>query len=115
GGGVLRLCGRRRRAVGREPAPGGVIARYEPPGGASPGALRYMPRRSHDARGFSADLLACAVQGAVGIHRDQGMLGDKWKLERSDDGAPGIDNPDQRGLLEALLPTPGGTLSLDKK
>ncbi|MGY0611186.1 DUF2207 domain-containing protein [Luteimonas sp. A501] len=113
--GLLLFCVRRWRKVGRDPAPGVVIARYEPPRGESPAALRYMTRRNHDARGFSADLLACAVQGAVGIHRDEGMLGDKWKLERSDDGAPGIDNPDQRGLLEALLPTPGATLTLDKK
>src|SRR5690606_34081572 len=112
---LLVFCVKRWHRIGRDPKPGVIIARYEPPRGESPAALRYMLRRSYDARGFSADLLACAVQGAVGIHRDQGMLGDKWKLERSDDGAPGIDNPDQRGLLEALLPTPGGTLSLDKK
>lgn len=111
---LLLFCTRRWHRVGRDPAPGVVIARYEPPRGESPAALRYMKRRSHDARCFSADLLDLAVHGAVAIHRDDALLGDKWRLARSDGAATRVDNADERRLLEALLPAPGATLELEK-
>ncbi|GHD64533.1 hypothetical protein GCM10007164_00340 [Luteimonas padinae] len=112
---LLAYCLKRWHRVGRDPRPGVVIARYEPPRGESPAALRYLVRRGHDARGFSADLLACAVQGAVHIHRDEGMLGDRWRLERGQAAAAAPDNADERRLLDALLPGPGATLALEKK
>ncbi len=112
---LLAWCLKRWHRVGRDPRPGVVIVRYEPPRGESPAALRYLVRRGHDARGFSADLLACAVQGAVHIHRDEGMLGDRWRLERGQAAAAAPDNADERRLLDALLPGPGATLALEKK
>ena len=46
---------RRWRQVGRDPAPGVVIARYSPPEGYSPAALRFIRRRSADTRCVTAD------------------------------------------------------------
>ena len=93
----------RWKRVGRDPAPGVVIARYEPPRGESPAALRYMVRRGYDTTCLSSDLLACAVQGAVHIDHGKGRLGDRWTLRRGEVPASGIANPDPRRLLEALL------------
>lgn len=93
----------RWKRVGRDPAPGVVIARYEPPRGESPAALRYMVRRGYDTTCLSSDLLACAVEGAVHIDHGKGRLGDRWTLRRGEVPASGIANPDPRRLLEALL------------
>ena len=110
---LLAFCLKRWHRVGRDPRPGVVIVRYEPPRGESAAALRYMMRRSHDARGFSADLLACAVHGAIDIHRQERASGDRWRLERRAEGSP-AGNADERRLLDALLPRPGATLTLGK-
>lgn len=112
---LLAYCLKRWRAVGRDPEPGVIIARYEPPRGESPGALRYMGRRGHDHICMSADLLACAVQGALHIDHDRGMLGDRWTLRRGDVPAADLANADQRRLLEALLPPSRPSLELGKE
>src|SRR5690606_17789121 len=69
-GGISAYCLARWRAVGRDPRPGVVIVRYAPPRGESPSALRYMVRRGYDTTCMSADLLDCAVQGAIDIERE---------------------------------------------
>ena len=114
--GLLALstfCLRRWHAVGRDPKPGVVITRYEPPRGESPAALRYMFRRSYDNTCMSADLLACAVKGALSIEHDERAFGDRWTLRRSGVPASAIGNPDERRLLEALLPPSRPRLELD--
>src|SRR5690606_3634282 len=51
----------------------------------SPAELRYMLRRTHDSTGFSADLLAAAVAGAVKIQRETRTLrSDRWTVHRAD-------------------------------
>ena len=86
---LLGYCVQRWRAVGRDPRPGTVIARYEAPEGYSPAALRYIQRMGHDARCMSSDLLALAVKGFVRIEREDGFLADSWKLVRtSGEGRP---------------------------
>lgn len=69
--------------VGRGPAPGAIIPRYEPPPGQTPGSLRFLRRMRYDMRCFSADLLALAVAGHVRIHHDMGRSSGKWKIERT--------------------------------
>ena len=104
--GLLALvvyCTRRWHAVGRDPRGGPIIARYEPPQGHSPAGLRYMKRMRYDARCFSSDLLALAVDGQVRIHRDQGFLKDQWKLERIPGVQMGDANDTQRALLGPLF------------
>ena len=80
---LLGFCARRWHRLGRDPRPGVVIARYDPPTGYSPAGLRYMRRMGYDTRCFSADLLSLAVAGNVDIQREKGLLKDDWELART--------------------------------
>ncbi|MCI4569327.1 DUF2207 domain-containing protein [Lysobacter sp. CFH 32150] len=101
--GLLVYCVRRWKDVGRDPRPGIIIARYDPPSGHSPAGLRYMRRMRYDNRCFSSDLLALAVDGQVRIHRDDGFLKDKWRLERLEGVKMAGATDTQRALLERLF------------
>ncbi|MDI1253941.1 DUF2207 domain-containing protein [Thermomonas sp.] len=90
---MLAFCLRRWNAIGRDPNPGIVIARYDPPQGYSPAALRFIKRMGHDNRCFSADVLALAVAGFLRIEREKAFLKDEWTLVRE----PG---PDVESLLQ---------------
>ncbi|HWS77807.1 MAG TPA: hypothetical protein VN205_05450, partial [Thermomonas sp.] len=79
---LVAYCLRRWRQVGRDPRAGVVIARYQPPAGHSPAALRFVQKMMHDTRCFSADLLDLAVRGHVRIEREKGLLRDQWTLTR---------------------------------
>ncbi|TWI00998.1 putative membrane protein DUF2207 [Luteimonas cucumeris] len=108
---LLVFCVRRWRKIGRDPKPGVIIARYEPPSGHSPAGLRYARKMTYDPRCFSADLLAMAVDGQLRIHRDKGFLSDDWQLQRIEGrGADSLSDP-QRVLLEKLF-ADGPTLEL---
>lgn len=101
--GLLVFCVRRWRRLGRDPRPGVIIARYDPPSGHSPAGLRYLRRMKYDARCFSSDLLAMAVDGQLRIHRKQGFLKDDWKLERiTGRGAATLTEP-EKALLGPLF------------
>lgn len=115
-GALLVFCLGRWRRVGRDPRPGVVIARYGPPASeSSPAALRYMVRRGYDSTCMSAELLACAVHGAVGIIRDERRVSsDRWTLERRDPPDPGAVTMDERRLLDRLLPPSRPRLELEK-
>jgi hypothetical protein len=71
---LLLFCARRWNRLGRDPKPGVIIARYDPPAGYSPAGLRFMQRMAYDTRCFSSDLLSLAVAGNVDIRRDTGLL-----------------------------------------
>ncbi|MEZ0472535.1 DUF2207 domain-containing protein [Luteimonas salinilitoris] len=108
---LLAYCIVRWRRIGRDPAAGTIIVRYEPPTGYSPAGLRYMKRMRHDSRAFTADLLACAVDGAVVIHRDKGLLSDSWRVERVADLEQAAA-PERTALLQQLLPRAGASLEM---
>lgn len=112
---LLVYCVRRWRAIGRDPRPGTIIVRYEPPEGYSPAELRSMARKGgYDNTTFSADLLAAAVDGALTIHRQgRALRSDRWTLERSESGTAGMasGSPPAR-LVERLLPAAGATIEL---
>ena len=110
---LLAFCVQRWHRVGRDPAPGVVIVRYEPPRGESPSALRYMLRRAYDTTCMSSELLACAVAGGVHIDHEARLMGDRWTLRRQDDARGGISGDGQR-LLDALLPAGRPELRLGK-
>ena len=94
---------RRWQRVGRDPAPGIVIARYAPPDGYSPAALRFVRRMGSDTRCVTADILALAVAGHVRIVRDKALLKDTWTLQRQP-RADGATLPaSQRALLDTLF------------
>ena len=99
---LLAFCLRRWQRLGRDPKPGVIIARYDPPAGYSPAGLRFMQRMSYDTRCFSADLLSLAVAGNVRIHREKGFLSDDWELEKTADATtPEIE--EQRTLQSHLF------------
>jgi uncharacterized membrane protein YgcG len=93
---LVVYCVARWRAVGRDPAAGTIIVRYDPPEGRSPAELRFLERRSYDTRCFTGDLLCAAVDGRVVIERkDRTLLKDLWRLERRDGPprAPALETP----------------------
>ena len=110
--GLCVFCVLRWRKVGRDPAGGTVIVRYNPPPKHSPAGLRYVTRMKYDKRCFSADLLASAVDGAVLIEREKRFLKDGWKLQRTgDDAANGT--AEQRVPLDTLFADGAAELQLD--
>jgi uncharacterized membrane protein YgcG len=114
---VLLLCYvvLRFRQVGRDPRPGVVIARYEPPAGRSPAELRFLKRRRYDTRCFTSDLLASAVEGSVRFEREKRfLLGDRWRLERTTNNVAGRF-PSVTTLIERLFPAGEDTIELARK
>ncbi len=98
----------RWRRVGRDPKPGPIVVTYDPPDALSPATLRYIEKNQVDTRAFSADVLALAVAGHVGIHRDGKLLGEDWRITRvHGDGA--LD-AGQQALLAELFKS-GDTLA----
>lgn len=59
-------------AVGRDPAPGVILALYEPPQDLSPAAMRYLLRMGYDNKTFSAAILDMAVRGYLTIQEQAG-------------------------------------------
>lgn len=109
---LLLYAIRRWHAVGRDPAAGTIIVRYDPPAGHTPAGLRYMRRMKYDNRCFSADLLAAAVAGAVRITRAKRLLGSKWTLAR-DAGPDAVHSAEERALLQRLFAGGREALELD--
>jgi len=93
---------RRWQEVGRDPAAGIIIARYEPPSDYSPAALRFIRRMGADTRCVTADLLVLAVRGLVTIEREKRLLKDEWSLHRTDIPATGL-SPSLQKLLTGLF------------
>ncbi len=117
---LVVYCLRRWHQVGRDPRPGVIIARYEPPEGWSPGDLRYLSRGlSYDMRTFTADLLHLAVAGKVRVHRDQRRLRqDRWHLERLagiQDSTGQAFNQAPAALFGTLLRKDGEVLELGQR
>jgi uncharacterized membrane protein YgcG len=108
---MIGYCVRRWQQVGRDPARGTVIARYEPPAGHTPAGLRFMRKMAYDPRCFSADVLAMAVDGHLRIERDKKLLKDDWRLEKLAAGEGGLD-ASQRSLLDKLFPRGSSRLDL---
>ncbi|MET0813688.1 MAG: DUF2207 domain-containing protein, partial [Pseudoxanthomonas sp.] len=99
---LLVFCIGRWRRLGRDPRPGVIITRYDPPAGHSPAGLRFMQRMGYDTRCFSSDLLSLAVAGMVSIHREKGLLSDDWELEKIEGGVP-LATVEQKALESNLF------------
>jgi uncharacterized membrane protein YgcG len=111
---MIVYCVREWSRVGRDPAKGIIIARYEPPASMSPATLRYMRRASYDMRCFSSDVLALAVAGCLRIVRDKGFFKDSWKLERTPDPGTRTTYDTQNKLLGSIFAS-DNELVLEKK
>jgi hypothetical protein len=59
-------------AVGRDPAPGVIMALYQPPQDLSPAAMRYLVRMGFDDKTFSSAILDMAVRGFLTIKEQAG-------------------------------------------
>ncbi len=78
-GGLLLVCGflyRRWDKIGRDPKPGPIFPRYEPPERFSPAAARFVDRMRADSRCFAAALLGLGARGYLKIdqHKDDFTL-----------------------------------------
>ena len=88
------------QGYGKDPAPGVIMTRYEPPDGFSPASLRYIDNMGYDNATMTTGVINLAVKGYLRID-----AGDEHhSLERTDPG----DNPPalaagERALLEALF------------
>jgi len=85
--------------VGRDPEPGVIIARYEPPPGYSPASMRYIAEMGYDNKCFTAAILNLAVKGYLTIEDDDG----EYSLART--GATVAMAPGERRLAAALFGT----------
>ncbi|HEU4618267.1 MAG TPA: DUF2207 domain-containing protein [Gammaproteobacteria bacterium] len=96
--GVLLYLSYAWSRAGRDPEPGVIFPRYEPPKGFAPGAVRYVARMGYDNKAFSAALIDLAVKGHVDIDESGGT----YTLRRRSAGE-GPATAAERALLEALF------------
>jgi hypothetical protein len=94
-------------AVGRDPPRTAIIARFSPPEGLSPAAVRYIRRMAFDGTGFAANLLDLGSHGVMTVTQELGMT----VLRRT--GTP-LETlpPDERVMAEYLFNMSGGTLTV---
>jgi hypothetical protein len=85
-------------SVGRDPARGHIVTRYEPPEGFSPAALGYLDHRGYEDSQRAAALVSLAVKGALRIEQ----TGSAWTLRRTGKSVADLP-PEEEALLEGLL------------
>lgn len=95
--------------VGRDPAKGVIIPRFEPPKGLSPAATRYVGNMSFDRNAFTAAVISLAIKGRLIIEED-----DKdFTLKRVPDAAQNTLTPGEEAVLKALLPDKFSSIEMD--
>jgi uncharacterized membrane protein YgcG len=87
-------------SVGRDPAPGPIMVRYEPPRGLSPARMRYLVRMGFDQKTFAITALSLAVKRFLTIRHD----GKFYTLVRNP-GANPVLTSEESALAKALLST----------
>jgi uncharacterized membrane protein YgcG len=86
--------------IGRDPPPGSIFPRYDPPEDFGPAELRSLRRMDTDRLGFTADVVDMAVRGFLQIH---GGGKDDWRLVREADARLDTLTPSQRALAARLF------------
>jgi hypothetical protein len=88
-------------AIGREPQPGAVVTRYQPPDGLSAAAVRYVVTTGSDGRSFAAVIAQLACRGCLRVEPENG----KYKLSRlmSDRAAEAKLAPEEQRVLAMLF------------
>ncbi len=99
---------------GRDPSPGIIVPRWEPPQGISPAIAAALMReageiRAEESRPFIAALLSLATKGFVSLKRDEAGRLSLRRLKPVDNSLP----PGERLILSELL-DPDAPLTLDK-
>ncbi len=85
-------------AVGRDPAPGVIMALYEPPADLSPAGMRYLVRKGFDDKTFAAAILDMAARGFLKISEKDGSF--TLALTGKDDR---ILTPDEKQIAANLF------------
>jgi len=60
------------RSHGKDPEPGVIFTRYEPPAGFSPASLRYVGHMGYDNKTMTAGVVSLAVKGYLRIEENDG-------------------------------------------
>jgi hypothetical protein len=88
------------RDYGKDPEPGVIFTRYEPPQGFSPASLRYIEQMYYDDTSLTAAVVSLAVKGYLRIIEDD----DEHSLQRVDPGEhPAPMATGERELHDALF------------
>jgi hypothetical protein len=85
-------------SVGRDPAPGPIVVRYEPPRGLSPAGMRYLLKMGFDQTTFAAATVSLAVKRYLTIRHD----GSSYTLARMPGANPALSG-EERALAKHLL------------
>jgi hypothetical protein len=85
-------------AVGRDPAPGTIVALYEPPTGFSPAAMRYVERMGYDNKAFTCAVVDMAVKGYLKIENPDGT----YSLRRMKSDAANL-TPEEKAIANILF------------
>jgi hypothetical protein len=87
--------------IGPEPKPGALVARYAPPEGLSPAAVRFIAYGRTDGRSFAAVIAHLAVRGCLRVESENG----RYKLSRlmSDRAAESSLAPEEKNILSTLF------------
>jgi len=95
--------------IGPDPKPGIVQARYEPPDGLSPAAIRYIASGTTDGRTFAAVIAQLATRGCLRVESANGKI--KLSKLMSDRATQSALAPEEEGCL-SLLFEDGPTIEL---
>src|SRR5207245_1272479 len=86
---------------GRDPKPGPLVIRYEPPEGLSAAALRYVLTTATDGRSLAAVIAELAVRSCIRVEPQDGKY--KLSLLMSDRATRESLTPEEKDLLAALF------------
>lgn len=99
--------------VGKDPAQGTIVPRYEPPDNMSPAAMRFLERMGFDEKAFTAGIMGLAAKGYLTIEQDESKT---YKLVRRKDTTGQESNlaADEKSLARTLFED-GSPLVLENK
>lgn len=97
-------------AVGRDPPQTAIIARFDPPEGLSPAAVRYIRRMAFDGTGFAANLLDMGSRGVMTVTQELGTT-----VLRRTGTSPETLPLDEQVMAEYLFGNNGGTLTVTQR
>lgn len=95
---------------GKDPGPGVIALKTEPPRGWSPAALRYLREQAFDETMFTAVLVSLACKGAVTLGGEK----NNFTVTRNPDAGTILQHPEEQAVFDALFSDGTLMLQLDK-
>ena len=86
-------------AVGRDPKPGTIVPRYQPPVNLSPAAVRYIAMAGTDHKSVAAVLLELALKKCIAIEPENG----KFRITRIIEKPPASLAPEELVVFQKLF------------